>query len=114
MCSWDNKLLQVDLLQPNKSDALSYLDSKGAAPKRYARAVILFGATLEPYTQEYQVGPLPVNNRSTIVTELNYVYTKGRGRQRVYDADVDLLGAYPYEIAASIANITRKLLNGVR
>ena len=113
MYSWDNKLLNVELLRPNKSDALSYLDSRSPAPDRYARVVILFGATLEPYIQEYQVGPLPVNNGSTTLSTLDFIYNKGKGYQRVYDADKMALAAFNYQIGASVADITQSLLNGV-
>lgn len=101
----------MELLQPNKSDALSYLDSGSAAPDRYARAVIRFGATLEPYIQEYQVGPLPVANAT--LAPLNFIYNKGRGYQRLYDADLEALAAFTYGVGASVADITQPLLNGV-
>lgn len=105
----------MELLQPNKSDALSYLDSGSAAPSRYARAVIQFGATLEPYIQEYQVGPLPVTNGSTTLVPLDYLYNKGKAYQRLYasDADIPELIAFTYQIATSVADITQLLLNGV-
>ncbi|KAL8725493.1 MAG: hypothetical protein Q9166_007313 [cf. Caloplaca sp. 2 TL-2023] len=110
--SWDNKILQVELLQPNKSDALSYLKSTSAAPDRYARAIIRFGATLEPYIQEYQIGPLPIANRSTILAPLDFIYNKGRGFQRLYDVDLEALAAFTAGIGASIADVTQLLLNG--
>lgn len=113
MCSWDNKLLQVELLPPKKADALSYFDSGAAAPARYARAVVQFGATLEPYIQEYQVGPLPVVNGSTTLTTLDSIYNKGKGYIRVYDQDTTALLAFTYQISTSIADITQLLLNGV-
>ena len=106
-------ILQLELLQPNKSDAISYLNSRSAAPKRYARAVIQFGAVMEPYIQEYQVGPLPATNGTTTVAPLDYIYNKGKGYQRVYDADQDALAVFTYTIGAGVADITQPLLNGV-
>ena len=100
-------------MQPNKSDALSYLNSGAAAPVRYARAVIQFGATLEPYIQEYQVGPLPVVNGSTTLASLDSIYNKGKGYIRVYDQDSVALVAFSYQISTGIADITQSLLNGV-
>ncbi len=100
-------------MQPKKSDALSYFDSGAAAPDRYARVVIQFGATLEPYIQEYQVGPLPVVNGSTTLAPLDSIYNKGKGYIRVYDQDAAALLAFTYQISASIADITQPLLNGV-
>ena len=112
-CSWDNRILLVELLLPNKSDALAYLDSGSKAPTRYARALLLFGATLEPYLQEYQVGPLPVSKGSTHVSLLDYPFNKGKGYQRIYDLDYIAIAEYNYKIGTSIKDITKKLLNGV-
>ena len=152
MRSWDNKIILVELLQPNKSDALSYLDNGAAAPDRYARAELKFGATEEPYLQEYVVGPLPVPNgpaytipgsngtlnssvpapdgtaggagpmkrslndttgSATKLEELNYIYNKGKGYQRVYDQDKVAIAAFTYQISASIQDLTLQLFNGV-
>lgn len=111
--------MTVELLQPNKSDAVAYLDSGAPAPTRYAKTTLQFGATLEPYIQEYMVGPLPVNNGTgangtTSYAELNYIYNKGIGRQRVYNADSLALAAFNVQVGAGIADITQALLNGVR
>ncbi|KAL8685663.1 MAG: hypothetical protein Q9218_007622 [Villophora microphyllina] len=111
--SWDNKILTVELLQPNKSDAISYLDSTSQAPVRQARAILRFGATLEPYLQEYVVGPLPVAAGKTTVAPLDYIFNKGRGYQRLYNVDIDALTAFAYGYAAAnISDISQQLLNG--
>jgi len=68
---------------------------------------------LEPYIQEFQVGPLPVNNASTTVAPLDYIYNKGKGYQRIYDVDTDELAAFTYGIGANVADITQLLVNGV-
>ncbi|KAL8775892.1 MAG: hypothetical protein Q9194_003537 [Teloschistes cf. exilis] len=94
---WDNKIIAVELLQPNKSDALSYLDSDTQAPVRNARALIRFGATLEPYLQEYLVGPLPVAAGKTTVAPLDYIFNK----------------AFAYGYASTnLSDISQQLLNG--
>lgn len=103
--------MQVELLQPSKTDALSYLSSDAPAPDRYARIVIRFGATLLPYIQEFQVGPLPVATAK--LAPLDSIYNKGRGYQRIYDVDKEALAAFTYGIGASVADITQPLLNGV-
>lgn len=110
--SWDNVILLVELLQPNKSDALPYLNGVAAAPDRYAKATIQFQATEEPYIQEWMVGPLPISNKTT-PQPLNYLYNKGVGIQRVYDADSNALEEFLNEIGASVADITLELWNGV-
>lgn len=105
--------MTLDLLQPNKSDALNYLDSGAAAPPRYAHATLLYGATTAPYIQEYMVGPLPISGNST-VSELNYIYTKGKGQQLYFLADAASIQALQLQVGTQIQNITKALLNGVR
>ena len=105
--------MTIDLLQPNKSDAINYLENNGSAPPRYAQATILNGATLQPFIQEWQVGPLPVGN-GTLLTELNYIYNKGKGVQNYYQADAALIQQFQYNTSIQVQNITQKLLNGVR
>ena len=101
------------MLQPNKSDALPYLDSGAPAPNRYARATVQFGATVEPYIQEWMVGPLPITNGTTLCTPLNYIYNKGRGYQRVYNADAEALAIFNGNVGSEVIDITLRLLNGV-
>nr|CEG04517.1 unnamed protein product [Fusarium clavum] len=110
--SWDNVIVSLDLLQPNKTDALAYLEGNGPAPNRYARATLQFNSRLQPYIQEYMVGPLPVQEGSTQYEELNYMFTSGRGRTNVYNADSDAIAAFNIGVGADIQNITKKLLNG--
>lgn len=112
--SWDNVIVSLDLLQPNKTDALIYLEGNGPAPTRYARATLQFNSQVQPYIQEYMVGPLPVQEGSTQYEELNYIFTSGRGRTNVYNADSEAIAAFNLEVGADIQDITKKLLNGVR
>ncbi|WEW60662.1 DUF1965 and Cu_amine_oxid domain-containing protein [Emydomyces testavorans] len=109
--SWDNTIGLVELLQPNKSDALPYLNGNGPAPRRYARAAIKFQATEEPYIQDYMVGPLPISNQTTL-QPLNYFYNKGVGKQRIYHADLQAEIKFYAEVGASVADITLDLWNG--
>lgn len=102
----------MELLQPNKSDALPYLNDVAAAPDRYAKATIQFQATEEPYIQEWMVGPLPISKKTTL-QPLNYLYNKGTGIQRVYDADFNALQDFLNQVGASVADITLDLWNGV-
>ncbi|KAK6371693.1 hypothetical protein LTS17_008516 [Exophiala oligosperma] len=109
--SWDNVIVQVETLQPNKSDALPYLNGEGPKPARYARATLQFQATMEPYIREYMVGPLPVSNETTIQT-LDYPYNKGAGYQRIYNADNDAYNQFLVNISASVEDILMKMFNG--
>ncbi|KAM0240142.1 hypothetical protein ACHAP5_008062 [Fusarium lateritium] len=110
--SWDNVIVSLDLLQPNKTDALTYLEGNGPAPTRYARATLQFNSQVQPYIQEYMVGPLPVKEGSTKHEELNYMFTSGRGRINVYNADSEAIATFNLLVGADIQNITQKLLNG--
>ncbi|WWC90478.1 uncharacterized protein L201_005414 [Kwoniella dendrophila CBS 6074] len=84
--SWDNTIMVVDLLPPNKTDALNYFDGDGDKPERWAIASLLFGATEEPYAQDWVVGPIPTTENSTY-----YPYTFGthahEAKIRSYDMD---------------------------
>ncbi|KAF5565087.1 multidrug resistance [Fusarium phyllophilum] len=110
--SWDNVIVSLDLLQPNKTYALAYLEGHGPAPVRYARATLQFNSKVQPYIQEYMVGPLPVQQGLTHHEELNYMFTSGRGRINVYNADSEAIAAFNLKIGAEIKDITKNLLNG--
>jgi len=53
----DNIIHHIETFLPPKSQVLSYLDSNGPFPGRYARVVIYRGSV--PDVIEYQVGPIP-------------------------------------------------------
>lgn len=109
--SWDNTIVGVETLPPNKSVALPFLNGqKAALPKRYARATIKFAATDEPYYEDYLVGPLPVDN-STDWQPLTFVYNKQNPIQRVYDADGDKVDDFIHQLEADVAPILQDLLN---
>jgi primary-amine oxidase len=105
--------VNLDVLQPNKTDALAYLDESGPEPTRFARATLQFGSTVQPYTQEYMVGPLPIQDRTAKYEELNYMFTSGRGRMNVYNADSNAIATFNIKVGASIKEITQELVNGV-
>lgn len=48
----DNYVFWIDALHTNKSDVLPYIDGDGAAPAKYARAIIFQGGKAEPDSQE--------------------------------------------------------------
>jgi hypothetical protein len=53
--AFDNILEVVELVMPNKTDALNYMDKGGEMPKRYARVTIDVGNSDIPYLDEYMV-----------------------------------------------------------
>lgn len=53
--NWDNFIGVTELIPPNKTDALTYLEGNGPIPTRYARVVLFQGACEDPYTYEIKV-----------------------------------------------------------
>ncbi|KAF2646794.1 amine oxidase catalytic domain-containing protein [Massarina eburnea CBS 473.64] len=107
----NNIILQIDLLQPNKSDVLPFLDSYAGAPKRYARATVQYGSFEEPYLQEYVIGPLPATN-ATAVMSLQFPFNNDKpGRTRlpsIFAADVE---SFLEQLSSDVEDITRAIWN---
>ena len=100
-CRWDNWIGTVDLVKPKKADAIAYTENGGEKPARYAKAIINFQASTEPYLQEYKIGPLPVTD-STTVTPLGISI-------RNYDADGDAVYEMIEESAAEMEDIIKDI-----
>jgi primary-amine oxidase len=66
------------LTATNKTAVLPYIDGEGPSPSKYARVVIFEGGKEEPVSQEYMVGPLPVDEE-TKVEKLDYIFNGGKG-----------------------------------
>lgn len=105
--------LLIELMRPNKTDALAYVDGGGALPARYAHAVIDHRADENPYIQDILVGPLPVVNGTTTWEPLEYPYTrKTEGKVRNLEADTDVVyDEWLLGVSATIADITLDLWN---
>ncbi|PSR81301.1 copper amine oxidase [Coniella lustricola] len=115
--AWDNSVLLVEAIQPNKTDALAYVDNNGTAPTRWAKVVLDMRATDSPYYQDLMVGPLPISNATATWQPLTYPLTKkdnDQGKVRNLDADSSdaLYSDWLYPISASVADITLDLWNG--
>ena len=81
---YDNYIMWIEALRPNKTDAVAYLDHEGPLPERWARASLFFGAeehTSEEYPngfwKELQIGPLNTN-ATPAIKDLEYLYTKSK------------------------------------
>ncbi|QRW02291.1 primary-amine oxidase [Ceratobasidium sp. AG-Ba] len=107
---------------PNKTDALNYLDKKGKAPARFARAVLYSGGLSTPLVQEYMVGPLPISS-DTAYTPYSYVYqnsTGGVGGSGAFpfnarytaSLETDALDELIVSFMTPLANITEDLIGG--
>lgn len=111
--SWDNAVLLIELMQPNKSEVIPYIDGDATAPARYAHVVLDNMATDEPHYADILVGPLPVQNGTTTWQPLEYPYTKqAGGKVRNLDADHDLLSEWRYNVSATVSDITLDLWGG--
>lgn len=110
MCS-----AQIELLQPNKTNALPFIDQARDEPKRYARATIVFAATEEPYYQEYIVGPLPATN-ATAVKPLTYPFNNqdpGKTKVNAFYLQGPDVGLFVQRFASDIEDITQEIWNTV-
>lgn len=80
----------IELMPPNKTDVLSYIDDDGAPPARYAHVILDNRATPDPNYQDILIGPLPLQNGTIRYEPLTYPYTrKTEGKIRNLDADLD-------------------------
>ena len=110
---WDNAVLLVELMPPNKTDALAYIDNSGTPPVRYAHVVLDNRATLEATYSDILVGPLPVQNGTTAWQPLEYTTTrKTGGSVRNLDAASDTQHEWITNITGSIQDITLDLWGG--
>ncbi|KAK3712173.1 hypothetical protein LTR37_009264, partial [Vermiconidia calcicola] len=103
----------AELMLPNKTDVLQYLDGNGPEPARYASVQIyenLRGKTSIPMTGSILVGPLPISNATTW-QPLTYPYTKKDGKTRVLlgDADWRAMSRFTNNITNSVKDITKDL-----
>jgi primary-amine oxidase len=104
---WDNHILVVDTIVPNKTDALAYLDGSGAQPDRWALASIVFGQYEEPYVQTFAVGPLPISNKTAYFPN-TFQSTAPDAKIRVHDQTAS--GPYIREVALQMKDILSDLL----
>ncbi|KAF2813058.1 membrane copper amine oxidase [Mytilinidion resinicola] len=115
---WDNTIMLVELMTPNKTDVLAFLEGVvERPPTRYAHVMIDHRADENPYYADILVGPLPLQNGtngSATWEPLTYPFTKqNNGRVRNLDADDDTLYSdWLYVVSASIKDITLELWNG--
>lgn len=104
----------IELLQPNKTDALTYLDGDSSPPTRNAHVILAVSSVDEPYYADLIVGPLPAVEGTTTWSPLEYMYTKkAGGRVRNLEADYETLYTeWVSVITASVADITEDLIGG--
>lgn len=99
----------IELLRPNKSDVIDYLDSNGPLPERWARLSNLETKGDDAFIVEYMVGPLPPSNK-TEVLPLTYCHNSGRNNVQSPISDVFALLDWALAIGANASDITLDLL----
>lgn len=102
---------QVELLRPNKSDVVSYLDNDGPAPSRYARVSIAEQVGNDSFLADYMVGPLPPSNM-TAIKPLIYPYNSGRNWVRTPMLDPVIFYFWAMSVGLEVVDITEDLLGG--
>jgi primary-amine oxidase len=107
----DNALVLLEVLQPNKTDVLRYLNGTAGPPPRWARVLIVQGATDEAFAVDYMVGPLPPGPATAIVP-LDFCYNSGRNYVRSYLPNFVDLVFWGGSIGEGVADITQALLDG--
>ena len=109
---WTNSILQVELMIPNKTDVLAYIDGDAEPPTRYAHVVLAMQASEYPTYNDILVGPLPVSNKTTTWQPLEYPFTrKTGGTIRNLDADEESIYQWLYNVSSTISDITLDLWN---
>lgn len=73
----------------------------------------MFGATPNPFLQDYVIGPLPITN-NTQVQPLQFLYNNaGKGKVAVDFADRSEVLQLAKDVGLSVADITKLLWDGV-
>ncbi|KIX05692.1 uncharacterized protein Z518_03664 [Rhinocladiella mackenziei CBS 650.93] len=104
-----NELYLIELLRPNKSDVLDYLDNNGPVPDRWARVSNLEVHENDASIVDYMVGPLPPSNHTQILP-LTYCYNSGRNHVQSPVSDVFALLDWALSIGENASDITQDLL----
>ena len=111
--SFQNHVLRTEVLRPNKSQALSYVDKTSEQkPPRWAHVVIYNGSGIEAMLDEYAVGPLPPS-AETQIHPLTFCHNSGKSTSPNLVPDAASLKDWPYSIAEEISDITQAILGSV-
>ena len=108
--SRENVLQWFELLRPNKTDVLRFLDDETKAPPRFARVTINHGVSNPPEIREFMVGPLPVTNETQLLP-LTYVHNSGRSYSVNIYGDLQQVMAWGGKFCKSIEDIVFDLVH---
>ena len=110
---FSNYILSTEVLRPNKSQALDYVDKRSETrPPRWAHVIIFHGSGDEATLDEYMVGPLPPTEE-TQVRSLTFYHNSGKSSSPNLVPDSTSLKDWPYSIADEISDITQNILGSI-
>ncbi|EXJ72703.1 uncharacterized protein A1O5_03850 [Cladophialophora psammophila CBS 110553] len=99
----------IELLRPNKSSVVDYLDHNGPIPDRWARLSVVETKDDDAFIVEYMVGPLPPSNETQILP-LTYCHNSGRNYVQSPISDVFALLEWALSIGEDASDVTLDLL----
>lgn len=107
--STDNFIVNIETLQPNKSQAVPYLFEDQDKPGRWAKVVLSHHTKNGPFLTYYAVGPLPLSAETTV--EL-LMYPFNSGRSSIPNLMADFVGSaeFALSLAENVSDITFELL----
>ena len=110
---FQNFVLSTELLRPNKTQSLHYIDDRTSTePPRWAHVVIFNGAGTQATLDEYMVGPLPPT-KDCEIRPLTFYHNSGKSSSPNLVPDSTSLRDWPHAIADEISDITQNILGSV-
>lgn len=105
----ENYINFAEVLRPNKTDALPYINGQDSKPERWAKVAISETIEGSKYISYYAVGPLPISEESTL-SPLDYCYNGGRHWIKNPIPSYLEMETWGVQLAANISDITLELL----
>lgn len=105
----DNFIVTIETLQPNKSQAVSFLFDEKDQPARWAKVVLSHHTEDGPLLTYYAVGPLPVS-AETKAELLTYPFNSGFNSVPNLMADFVGSAEWALALAENVSDITSTLL----
>ncbi|KAJ7168667.1 amine oxidase catalytic domain-containing protein [Mycena filopes] len=118
----DNSIALIENFPPPKAEVLEYFDGNAEAPGRFAKIVLMLGATSPQSIAQYLLGPLPttistltLNAAAPELKPLRHIYTRPDVpyNGRLYAQNASHLQEFVRQMLAPLHNATQELLGGV-
>ncbi|KAJ7015772.1 amine oxidase catalytic domain-containing protein [Mycena alexandri] len=118
----DNSISLIQNFPPPKAEVLEYFDNNATSPERFAKIVLMLGATSPPSISQYLLGPLPtpistlsLSAAALQLTPLRHTYTNPDVpyNGRLYAQNATYLQDFILQMLTPLRNATQDLLGGV-